>query len=403
MFNIKVIILIALSFVLGTCEYVVIGILPNIAQDLNVSITQTGLLISAFAIVYSIGAPLITAYLSRFPRYRTILTLMFLFTVGNIGCMLAPNYPLMLVSRVFLAAVSSALISISMTFAPDVAPRKFTPSVISWIFAGFNIASVVGVPLSMLITQLMSWRFAFAFIAIVSIILFILMLKCLPDKNPPPIDNIMQQMVLLKDKRIILAVTAMILSGSASYCFYTYLSPIFLEKMFLPENIISIAFIIFGIAAIMSNLLSPTISKFGGMRNLWYVFLGQTVFSLLLTFTMNSVILGGITVFILGLLMYLLNTPTQMYYLEISKKYYPGTLALAGSLTSSSYNVGIAVGSFAGSVSVGNFGLGSVGISGAIFAAIATLVSFILANQIKNRYKTAIKRAIHIKELRGKK
>ncbi len=403
MFNIKVIILIALSFVLGTCEYVVIGILPNIAQDLNVSITQTGLLISAFAIVYSIGAPLITAYLSRFPRYRTILTLMFLFTVGNIGCMLAPNYPLMLVSRVFLAAVSSALISISMTFAPDVAPRKFTPSVISWIFAGFNIASVVGVPLSMLITQLMSWRFAFAFIAIVSIILFILMLKCLPDKNPPPIDNIMQQMVLLKDKRIILAVTAMILSGSASYCFYTYLSPIFLEKMFLPENVISIAFIIFGIAAIMSNLLSPTISKFGGMRNLWYVFLGQTVFSLLLTFTMNSVILGGITVFILGLLMYLLNTPTQMYYLEISKKYYPGTLALAGSLTSSSYNVGIAVGSFAGSVSVGNFGLGSVGISGAIFAAIATLVSFILANQIKNRYKTAIKRAIHIKELRGKK
>ncbi len=403
MFNIKVIILIALSFVLGTCEYVVIGILPNIANDLNVSITQTGLLISAFAIVYSIGAPLITAYLSRFPRYRTILTLMFLFTIGNIGCMLAPNYPLMLVSRVFLAAVSSALISISMTFAPDVAPRKFTPSVISWIFAGFNIASVVGVPLSMLITQLMSWRFAFAFIAIVSIILFILMLKCLPDKNPPPIDNIMQQMILLKDKRIILAVTAMILSGSASYCFYTYLSPIFLEKMFLPENVISIAFIIFGIAAIMSNLLSPTISKFGGMRNLWYVFLGQTVFSLLLTFTMNSVILGGITVFILGLLMYLLNTPTQMYYLEISKKYYPGTLALAGSLTSSSYNVGIAVGSFAGSVSVGNFGLGSVGISGAIFAAIATLVSFILANQIKNRYKTAIKRAIHIKELRDKK
>ena len=102
MFNIRVIMLIMLSFVLGTCEYVVIGILPNIAEDLNVSITQTGLLISAFAIVYSVGAPLITAYLSRFPRYRTVLSLMFLFTLGNVACMLAPNYPVMLASRIFL-------------------------------------------------------------------------------------------------------------------------------------------------------------------------------------------------------------------------------------------------------------------------------------------------------------
>ncbi len=399
MFNVSVIVLILLSFVLGTCEYVVIGILPNIAEDLQVSITQTGLLISAFAIVYSVGAPLITAYVSRFPRYRTILTLMTLFVIGNIACMLVPNYPCMVAVRVFLAAVSSALISISMTFAPDVAPRKYTPSVISWIFAGFNIASVVGVPLSMMITQFVSWRAAFAFISIVSIILLLMMIKCLPKKNPPPINNIMQQMVLLTDKRIILAVLAMILSGSASYCFYTYLTPIFLTKMMLPEAMISIAFIVFGVAAIASNLLSPTLSKLGGMRNLWIVFLGQAVFSFILTFSMNSMILGGITVFILGLLMYLLNTPTQMYYLEISKKFHPGTLALAGSLTSSSYNVGIALGSFSGSLSVDYFGLGSVGVTGGIFAFIATIISWSLASMIKNRYKDVIARAKHIKNL----
>ena len=286
MFNIRVIMLIMLSFVLGTCEYVVIGILPNIAEDLNVSITQTGLLISAFAIVYSVGAPLITAYLSRFPRYRTVLSLMFLFTLGNVACMLAPNYPVMLASRIFLAAVSSALISMSMTFAPDVAPRKYTSSVISWIFAGFNIASVFGVPFSMFIVQFASWRVAFAFIVVVSILLLLLMVKFLPTKNLPPTNNIMEQLVLLKDRRIIMAVSAMILSGSSAYCFYTYLSPILLDKMGLSANLLTLAFVIFGVAAMISNLLSPMLN-YWAMRILWMIFAGQAIFSILLTFTME--------------------------------------------------------------------------------------------------------------------
>ena len=390
MFNIRVIMLIMLSFVLGTCEYVVIGILPNIAEDLNVSITQTGLLISAFAIVYSVGAPLITAYLSRFPRYHTVLSLMFLFTLGNVACMLAPNYPVMLASRIFLAAVSSALISMSMTFAPDVAPRKYTSSVISWIFAGFNIASVFGVPFSMFIVQFASWRVAFAFIVVVSVLLLLLMVKFLPTKNLPPTNNIMEQLVLLKDRRIIMAVSAMILSGS------TYLSPILLDKMGLSANLLTLAFVIFGVAAMISNLLSPMLNYWGGMRILWIIFAGQAIFSILLTFTMESFILGSVVICCLGVLMYLLNTPTQMYYLQVSKKFYPGTLALAGSLTSSSYNVGIAVGSFAGSLSVDLAGLNSVGITGGVFAILATIISYLLASRIKREYKEVIARAMRM-------
>ena len=154
-----------------------------------------------------------------------------------------------------------------------------------------------------------------------------------------------------------MAALAMIFSGSASYCFYTYLTPILVEKLALPEELLSLAFIIFGVAAIISNLTSPLLNKVGGMRNLWIIFVIQTIASVMLTFTMTYFIAGSITIFVLGLLMYMLNTPTQMYYLQISKKYYPGTMALAGSLTSSSYNVGIALGAFAGSYSVDMFGL----------------------------------------------
>ena len=117
----------------------------------------------------------------------------------------------------------------------------------------------------------------------------------------------------------------------------------------------------------------------------------------MLTFTMTYFIAGSITIFVLGLLMYMLNTPTQMYYLQISKKYYPGTMALAGSLTSSSYNVGIALGAFAGSYSVDMFGLGSVGIAGGVFALLATLISYRLAAKIKHDYRYVLERARRLK------
>lgn len=123
---------------------------------------------------------------------------------------------------------------------------------------------------------------------------------------------------------------------------------------------------------------------------------GQAIFSILLTFTMESFILGSVVICCLGVLMYLLNTPTQMYYLQVSKKFYPGTLALAGSLTSSSYNVGIAVGSFAGSLSVDLAGLNSVGITGGVFAILATIISYLLASRIKREYKEVIARAMRM-------
>ena len=193
-----------------------------------------------------------------------------------------------------------------------------------------------------------------------------------------------------------MAVSAMILSGSASYCFYTYVSPVLLEKMGLDAELLTIAFIVFGIMAMISNLLSPTLSHLGGMRILWYVFLLQAIFLFALTLAMNSMILGSIVIAILGILMYLLNTPTQMYYLQISKKFYPGTLALAGSLTSSAYNVGIALGSFSGSYSVDIAVLDSIGITGGIFALLAMSVSYLLARKINKEYKTVIKRALRM-------
>ena len=402
MFNLKVNTLILLSFVLGTCEYVVIGILPNIAEDLNVAITQAGLLISVFAFTYSICAIFLTAYLSRYPRKNVLVTLMILFTIGNVICALTPNYTIMFLSRIFLAAVSSVLIATSMSFAPDVAPRRYTASVISWIFAGFNIASVVGVPLSMFITQLTSWRASFIFISVISAILLILMAKFLPNKSLPKAKGIGSQLILLKDSKILKAVAAMILSASSAYCFYTYLTPIFTDKMLLPQSTIGIAFIVFGIAAIISNLASPLLLNLGGIRIVWITFLLQAILSALLSFTMDYTILGGITVFALGVLLYIFNTPIQLHFIKVSKKYYPGTVALASALTPSAYNIGIAIGSFAGSITVDQFGLSYVGIAGAIFALLATLISYDLAKQIKHIYHEAIQRAIEIKNIENK-
>lgn len=226
--------------------------------------------------------------------------------------------------------------------------------------------------------------------------------KYLPNKSLPPAKGISSQLVLLKDSMILKAVASMILSASSAYCFYTYLTPIFTDKMMLPPSTIGIAFIVFGIAAIISNLASPLLLNVGGIRIVWIAFLLQAVFSAILSITMNYTILGAITVFVLGVLLYIFNTPIQLHFIKVSKKYYPGTIALASALTPSSYNIGIAIGSFAGSVTVDQLGLDYVGIAGAIFALLAALISFDLAKQIKKIYRQAIERAIDIKNIESK-
>lgn len=154
-FTMPVIALILLSFALGTSEFIIVGILPDISEGLSVSLTTAGSLVSMFAFVYAVGTPFTAALAGRFHRFALIISLTVVFVVGNFLCAIAPNYPLLAAARILLSIVSGTLISVSMTFVPDISSLEHRATVVSWVFAGFSLASIFGVPIGTTISHVL--------------------------------------------------------------------------------------------------------------------------------------------------------------------------------------------------------------------------------------------------------
>ena len=182
-FNLPVIVLISLSFMLGMSEFIVVGVLPDIAAGLKVSEVTVGNLVSLFAFVYAPVTPLGSALSARFPRFATHLTLVGVFLIGNVLCAFASNYGVLVVARILIALVSGTLVAIAMTYAPDVTTEQYRTKFIAWVFSGFSIASVVGVPVGTWVANTFGWRWAFHLVNVLTVVLIVLMVMVLPRNS----------------------------------------------------------------------------------------------------------------------------------------------------------------------------------------------------------------------------
>ena len=380
-FNPAVIGLIMLSFFLGTSEYTVIGILPEIADGFGISLTQAGSIVSLFAFAYGLGTPFLAAYVGKYNRFRITMLGISLFALCNLICAIAVNYTVFLVFRILTAVVSGTVVSISMTYAEDVASiPEHIPGVIAGVFSGFSIASVVGVPIASTITQTFGWRAAFITIFVATLALLALLFVKLPRQKA---GSILEQFKLFLDKRISIGCAIVFLADASTYCFYTYLTPILQQELHIPDSMLSVALLIFGIAAITSNVSSGQVANKTGIRLLPLIYVIQTICLLLLPIATHNLISGGLVLFILGVMMYLLNSPLQMHFLKIATREHPACVNLASSLISVFFNFGIAAGSAMGGVIVKYAGLRFVGNGGAVPGIGAILCVVILLQLMK--------------------
>ena len=374
-FNLPVTILIFASFMLGMSEFVVVGILPDIASGLKVSEVTVGNLVAIFAFVYAPCTPLGSALSARFPRFLTYLTLMGVFLVGNILCAFAPNYPVLLIARLLIASVSGTLVAISMTFAPDVTTDKYRTKFIAWVFSGFSIASVIGVPAGTWVANTFGWRVTFALVSVLTAVLMASMAVSLPRNSHPAKIGFLRQFRLFFDRRIQLGVVNVVFGAAASYVFYTYLSPIMRDEIGVPERYISIGLVIYGCACLWSNLYGGKLADRGrGVEPLTHIrpiYCVQAVCLCLLAFASLVPAGGALLLVALGMLMYLQNASSQVLYMDVAYQSHPGSVNLAASLNSMSFNIGIAIGSAVGGLVNDLLGLTWLGPVGAIFALLA--------------------------------
>ena len=381
-FNLPVLILIASSFMLGMSEFIVVGILPDIAADLKISEVTVGNLVSLFAFVYAPVTPLGSALSARFPRFATHLTLIGIFLAGNLLCAFAPNYAVLVVARIMIALVSGTLVAVAMTYAPDVTTDKFRTKFIAWVFSGFSIASVVGVPVGTWVANTFGWRWAFHIINVLTIMLIVGMVVALPRNSHIVKIGFLPQFRLFFDRRIQLGVLDVVCGAAASYVFYTYLTPIMRDEVHVPEQYLSVGLVIFGAACLWSNLYGGKLADRGrGVEPLTHIrpiYCAHAVLMASLVVAHWVPVYGALLLVVLGMFMYLQNSASQVLYMDVASQSHPGSLNLAASLNSMSFNIGIAIGSAVGGVVNGHFGLMWLGPVGALFLVCAIAITTML-------------------------
>ncbi len=390
-FGIQSSLLVALSFVLGMSEYIIVGILNDLSASFNVSIAQAGFLVTSFAIVYAIATPIITLMVGRHRLYHVLTLLFIIFTIGNVMTALAPNYLILNISRIITAIVSGPAVSIAITFAAFIAPPEKRAWLVSWVFSGFSVASVFGVPLGTWMSEKWGWRTVFWVIVILTIILILLISRSLPKGlTQGPATHLRDQLAILKDKRILLGISLPALNLAGVYVVYTYLRPLATTGLHFNLSAVTIILFAYGFAALLSNQVSGRIANADGLKTMVSVFILQGISLVVLPFLFNFKWVALLDLLILAFTMYLLNSPIQIFYMGIAETAYPQSMVLSSSFNSIFSNLGIAIGSATGGTLVSSLGLHSLGLGGAIYTIAALSVLLILNHYLANHnYETS--------------
>lgn len=339
-----------LTFVLGTSEFVIVGILPDIANGLSISIATAGSLVSAFAISFAVGTPITMSLTSHLPKRKLMLGLTILFTILNLLSSLAPMYEWLLLLRMLTAVVTGVLISLAMLVASESVPPTKRGVAVSFIFGGFTMANVFGVPIGTFIGQQAGWESTFILTTALGAFAWIAIYRVLPNQLSQEKASLREQLTLLTNPRILIAFLIPAFGFGATYVVYTYLVPILKDVLSVPVAWVSPILFAYGFISIFSNIAAGKIASHNPIGRLRFVFLVQAFVLAALFVTTSNVTLGLLNIALMSFMAILLTTSTQIYLIDLAEKFNPNAKALASSLMPVASNVGIGLGSALGGV-----------------------------------------------------
>ncbi len=380
-YRLQSILFVFVAFMLGCNEYMIVGVLPDIAHQYHDSLSTLGLLVTVFALVYAIFTPIITSLANRWRRHHVLLVLMVVFFIGNTWTALASNFISMLFSRVLTATVAGAIISIVLVMASFVAPREKRASLVSWVFAGFSIASVIGIPIGTVISTTFSWHDSFWMISGLTIFVFVSLIWLVPKDTPQFKSTLSKQFTLLKDTRVLLGVVFIVTVCAADYTIYTYIRPLITNEMGFSNTWLNWVLFGMGIFFIIGNKFGGYIADNGGIHRLGGIYIAMTILYLLFGPLLSFKWIAIIIVALLCIAFSSYGSSTQLMFLDIAEKEYPQSLDLASSLNSIFANIGISLGSFTASQAVAFLPMRNLGYVGAVYGLAATILVLVLSKK----------------------
>ena len=367
------------TFTVGMAEYVVTGLLTQISDDMHVSISSAGLLVSVYAISVAVIGPFMRIFTMKVHAHRLLPVLVAIFIVSNLVGMLAPNFNVLLLSRLMSAAMHAPFFGVCMSVAAAVAPPAKKPQAIALVQAGLTIAVMIGVPFGSFLGGLANWRVVFGIMIILAVITMLGMMKFTPHVSLSAEANISKELTVFKNPHILIVISIIVFGYSVVFTTYTFMEPMIHD--YAPFKIIglTVCLFLFGLGGVIGNLVTGSVPEHALTKYLFYTFFLLFITIILFVTFVHYAVLALLICFLFGFGTFG-TTPLLNSKIILSAHEAP---LLASTLAASIFNVANFIGAILGSILL-SIGLPYMTIT---FISGGIIILGIILNTVNNVYE----------------
>ncbi|MBA9030459.1 MFS transporter [Rhizobium leguminosarum] len=353
------------SFAIGTTEFVIMGLLPEVAADLSVSIPQAGWLVTGYALAVAIGAPVMAVSTAKLKRRTALIALMAFFIAGNLLCALASDYWVLMIARVVTALCHGAFFGIGSVVAAGLVAEDRKARAVALMFTGLTLANVLGVPLGTAIGQAYGWRATFGVVTVIGIVTISGLIAILPRDKQQENGSILREIAALRNGRLWLALSTTVFFAASMFALFTYIAPLLRDVTGVsPEGVTWTLFLI-GLGLTIGNLVGGKLADWRLGATLAGVFAAIAMTSIAFSYTSRFFIPAEITLFLWAMASFAAVPALQVGVVGFGKD----APNLVSTINIGAFNTGNALGAWVGGLVIdAGFDLTRVPLAAALMA-----------------------------------
>ena len=336
------------AFAIGTSEFVIVGLLPDLARDLRVTIPSAGLLVTGYALGVVIGAPILAIATARLPRKAALLGLIGAYAAGNLLCAIAPSYTLLMAARILTALCHGAFFGIGSIVAAELVPPARRGRAIAIMFSGLTLANVLGVPAGTALGQQAGWRAAFWCVVAIALAATAAIAWALPRLPRPQTSGLLAEFRVLRHPQVILAMLMSALLSASLFSVFTYVTPMLEDVTRISPAAVTGLLLLFGVGITVGNLLGGRLGDWRLMPGIAGIQAGLIAVLAVFTLTLPLAVPAAVTLLVWGMLTFAAAAPLQMRVVDTA----PGAPNLVATLNQGAFNLGNAGGAWLGAAAL---------------------------------------------------
>ncbi|WNS44595.1 MFS transporter [Paenibacillus sp. MMS20-IR301] len=344
------------AFAIGMTEFIIMGLLPNVASDLGVSIPQAGQLITSYALGVAIGAPVLTIFTHRLPQKKLLVILIGIFIFGNAVSVIAPTYSLLILARVLTAFAHGTFLGVGTLIAARLVQPEKRAGAVSIVLAGLTVANIIGVPFGTFIGQQLGWRASFGAITVLGLVSLSGIIRYIPVIVQDQAANLAEQVRGLLNPKVLLILLTGALGCGSLFALFTYITPILEQITGFAEHSVTWILVLFGVGVTLGNIIGGKLADWRLMPSLIVNFAVLAGIIALFPFTLQHPVLAVLNVFLWGIAAFGIMPGIQLRIMNLAHK----APLLATTSSHSALNLGNAAGAYLGGAAINLTGIASI-------------------------------------------